>query len=156
VIEEVSSYLERRLPQLGKEVSFKVNVQSDVRAELNSVLFAWSIENMIKNAMDAIEANQKNSLVTIDSRQIEDRVIIDITDTGRGMEKKYFNEVFNPGFSTKKRGWGLGLSLTKRIVEDYHNGYVYVHKSAPGKGTTFRIELPVSQALVTAPKGVPA
>ncbi|MEX0772275.1 MAG: HAMP domain-containing sensor histidine kinase [Balneolales bacterium] len=144
VIDEVSDYLERRLPQLGKNVSFKVNNQSDVRAELNSVLFAWSIENLIKNAMDAMETNQESSMVSIESRQIEDLAIIDISDTGRGMEKKYFNEVFNPGFSTKKRGWGLGLSLTKRIVEEYHNGKVYILKSAPGKGTTFRIELPVS------------
>lgn len=146
VIDEVSTYLERRMPQLGKNISFKVNNQSDVRAELNSVLFAWSIENLIKNAMDAMETDHEDSMVSIESRQIEDLAIIDITDNGRGMEKKYFHEIFTPGYSTKKRGWGLGLTLTKRIVEEYHNGKIYILKSVPGKGTTFRIELPVSQA----------
>lgn len=144
VIDEVCTYLERRLPQLGKNVTFKVSNQSEVRAELNSILFAWSIENLIKNAMDAIDTDQENASVTVESRQIEDRVIIDITDTGRGLEKKYFGEVFTPGFSTKKRGWGLGLTLTRRIIEDYHDGKVFVQKSIPGKETTFRIELPVS------------
>lgn len=144
VIDDVSSYLERRLPQLGKNVSFKVNNQNDVRVELNAVLFAWAIENLIKNAMDAIEPDQENPMVRIESRQFEDLAIIDITDTGRGMEKKIYNEVFTPGFSTKKRGWGLGLTLTKRIVEEYHKGEVYVFKSSPGMGTTFRIELPIS------------
>ncbi|MEX2633289.1 MAG: HAMP domain-containing sensor histidine kinase [Balneolales bacterium] len=143
-LEEVVSYLQLRLPQLGNEVQLKLNVQSDVRADLNSVLFAWSIENLIKNAMDAIEHNQENASVTIVSKQVEEYAIIEITDTGRGIEKKYHKEIFNPGFSTKKRGWGLGLTLTKRIIEDYHNGRVYILKSTPGKGTTFRIELPIS------------
>src|SRR5690606_7148581 len=106
--------------------------------------FQWALENLIKNALDAIDPHQKGSRLTIRSRREEKELVIDVEDTGKGIEKKQFKEVFKPGFSTKKRGWGLGLSLTKRIIEEYNNVKVYVLKSTLGRGTTFRIILPIS------------
>jgi signal transduction histidine kinase len=134
--------MERRLPQVSSHILLKKDIESAARVNMNSELLSWAVENLLKNAIDAIEPGMDDAVVGIRSRTEEDSVIIDVVDTGRGIEKKNFKEVFNPGFSTKKRGWGLGLSLSRRIVEDYHKGQIFVYKSAPGKGTTFRIILP--------------
>src|SRR5205807_3251526 len=99
----------------------------------------WVIENLLKNALDAMEG--KGS-INIDIKKQEDNVIIDVTDTGKGISKQNISNVFRPGFTTKKRGWGLGLSLSKRIIEQYHKGTLTIKQSEPGKGTTFRIVLP--------------
>ena len=106
---------------------------------LNQTLFEWVIENICRNAIDAMEAEGKITIRTIESN---DSVYIDIKDTGKGIPKSRFKTVFQPGYSTKKRGWGLGLSLTKRIVESYHKGLIFVKESSPENGTVFRIIMP--------------
>ena len=105
---------------------------------MNDSLFAWVIENLTKNAVDAMEGQGE---ITFQVEERDKVVRIDVTDTGKGIPKSKFNTVFNPGYTTKKRGWGLGLSLVKRIIESYHGGKIFVKSSEVGKGTTFRIEL---------------
>ena len=141
ILDPVIDYMEHRLPQLGKNVDVKRSVSTQALVNLNPELFQWAVENIIKNAMDAINTSQNHAYVYINIHQIEDELIIDIRDSGSGIDKKYHEEVFKPGYSTKKRGWGLGLSLTKRIVEEYHKGKVFILKSEPGEGTTIRIVL---------------
>ena len=111
-----------------------------VMANLNVSLFEWVIENLCKNAVDAMEGC--NGRIDICVSESERTIIIDLTDTGKGIRKKDLKNVFRPGFTTKKRGWGLGLSLTQRIVEDYHRGKIFIKHSEVGQGTTFRITLP--------------
>lgn len=136
VLGRVVAYMERRIPN---SVSFKKNFPDPpLNAAVNASLFEWVIENVCKNAVDAMNGH---GVLTISLFRDEEVVAIEITDTGKGIPKNQFKSVFNPGFTTKKRGWGLGLSLAKRIVEDYHNGKIYVKRSEPGSGTTFRIEL---------------
>ncbi len=106
---------------------------------LNYQLFDWVIENLVKNAVDAM-AGQGS--IIIDILEEEKFVVVDVADTGKGIPKNKFETIFEPGYSTKRRGWGLGLSLTKRIVEEYHRGKIVVKQSEIGKGTTFRITLP--------------
>jgi len=106
--------------------------------KINPSLFEWVIENLCKNAVDAMEGA---GVITLFTNDEGDRVAIEVSDTGKGIRKKDIANVFRPGFTTKKRGWGLGLSLAKRIVEEYHKGRIWVKASEPGKGTTFRIEL---------------
>lgn len=136
VLGRVVAYMERRIPN---SVSFKkIFPDPPLNAAVNASLFEWVIENVCKNAVDAMDGH---GVLTISLFRDEEVVAIEITDTGKGIPKNQFKSVFNPGFTTKKRGWGLGLSLAKRIVEDYHNGKIYVKRSEPGSGTTFRIEL---------------
>lgn len=141
ILEEVMDYMEQRLPQLGNNVDVLRNIDSNVRAKVNPDLFQWALENLIKNAMDAIKSNTTKSYVSVKLKRVESEVFIDITDSGVGIEKKYQSEIFKPGYSTKKRGWGLGLSLTKRIIEEYHKGKLVIHKSELGEGTTMRVIL---------------
>lgn len=143
IIENVANYMERRLPQMNHNVSMIRDIETDTRLMLNQELFQWALENVIKNALDAIDPHQGGSSISIHSYRENTDLVIDIEDTGKGIDKKLHKEVFKPGYSTKKRGWGLGLSLTKRIIEEYHEGKVFVQRSIPGKGTTFRIVLPV-------------
>jgi signal transduction histidine kinase len=143
IIENVANYMERRFPQMNHNVVMIRDIETDVRLMLNQELFQWALENLIKNALDAIDPHQSGASLAIHSRREEKELIIDIEDTGKGIEKRRFKEVFKPGYSTKKRGWGLGLSLTKRIIEEYHGGKVFVLRSTLGKGTTFRIILPI-------------
>ena len=106
---------------------------------LNASLFEWVIENLCKNAVDSMGADAGSITLRVEETPV--KVIIDVADTGKGIKKKDIGNVFRPGFTTKKRGWGLGLSLAKRIVEEYHHGRIFVKSSEVGKGTTFRIEL---------------
>lgn len=131
------------LDYIEKRISKKIQVsrnfsQNNVIAKINAPLFEWVLENLCKNAIDAMGSEGKLSVTIIDNNQF---VYIDITDTGKGISKKNFKTIFNPGFTTKKRGWGLGLSLTKRIVEEYHKGKIFVKRSEINIGTTFRIVL---------------
>jgi signal transduction histidine kinase len=128
-------YIRNRTSQ---NVEFEVNVPSDLHAYFNPPLFDWVMENILKNALDAMEGKGK---ITITASQDHRHVFIDVKDTGKGIAKSKFNTVFQPGYSTKKRGWGLGLTLVRRIVENYHKGKVFVKESEIGKGTTFRIVL---------------
>ncbi|HEX2615996.1 MAG TPA: HAMP domain-containing sensor histidine kinase [Flavobacteriales bacterium] len=127
-------------PRLPGRVQIDVVPPSDMELEvpLNRALFSWVLENLIRNAVDAMEGTGS---ITIEIAQEAELVHVDVTDTGKGIPVKQFRRVFQPGFTTKKRGWGLGLSLSKRIIEQYHSGRILVKRSAPGKGTTFRITL---------------
>jgi hypothetical protein len=139
VIGSVVDYLRKRT---SRNVNLHLQLPSEpVFASLSAPLFEWVIENICKNAIDAMEG--KGS-ITVSLRQAADRLTIDITDTGKGIPKSKFKTVFEPGFTTRSRGWGLGLSLSKRIIETYHKGKIFVLKSEPGKGSTFRIELPAA------------
>jgi signal transduction histidine kinase len=143
VVGAAIEYLRSRAP---RKVQFAVSFPEDEQfiAPLNSYLFQWVIENLCKNAVDAMESGQGK----IDLWLLEEgnTVAIEVADNGKGIKKKDVGNVFRPGFTTKKRGWGLGLSLAKRIVEEYHKGHIYVKSSELGKGTTFRIELECSRA----------
>ncbi|MDR1632302.1 MAG: HAMP domain-containing histidine kinase [Dysgonamonadaceae bacterium] len=128
---------------MGKRISSKVNIQTDFPEEticvlMNESLFGWVIENLIKNAVDAMDGQ---GLITISAFVKGKKTVLDLSDTGKGIPKSKFDAVFQPGYTTKKRGWGLGLSLVRRIIESYHKGKIFVYKSEIGKGTTFRIEL---------------
>ncbi len=138
-IKKVVEYFQRRLPQSGKSVELTVTGEEKIAAEINSELFEWVIENLIKNALDAID--HKNGKIVIEVMQSKKHIIIEATDNGKGIDLKRRKDIFRPGYSTKRRGWGLGLSLSKRIIEVYHHGKIYVKTSAIGEGTTFRIEL---------------
>lgn len=137
VVDDAIMYLR---PRISSKVEMTVNgYAKDVEAMINKPLFEWVIENICKNAVDAMKGIGKIEINII--KESEQYVIVDISDTGKGMEKRMYKRVFNPGFSTRKRGWGLGLTLAKRIVEGYHQGKVFVKHSEIGKGTTFRIVL---------------
>lgn len=134
-VEETFNYMKRLAP---KKVQFSFQAEPNIPVLLNKVLFDWVIENLLKNALDAMEATGEIKIVI---KTEGNKAIIDVSDTGKGIPKSKFNTIFAPGFSTKQRGWGLGLSLSKRIVENYHKGKIMVHSSTIGKGTTFRIIL---------------
>ena len=132
-------YIKRRSSQ--KAVFNFEQSDSDIIVNMNVILFNWVIENLLKNALDAMEGVGE---ITVEIRTENDQAIIDISDTGKGIPRSKQKTVFEPGYSTKKRGWGLGLTLAKRILESYHKGKIFVKTSIPGKGTTFRIQLPLS------------
>jgi signal transduction histidine kinase len=135
----VESTVEYLKPRVSTRVVFSfIRNGSDFSAPLNKPLFSWVLENLIKNAVDAMEGKGN---IDIELSSEPGFVFIDIADTGKGIPKRRHKTVFEPGFTTKKRGWGLGLSLTKRIIEQYHGGKIFVLWSEPGKGTTFRIML---------------
>ena len=138
-IKKVTEYFYRRLPQTGKSVELNIEGDRDASAELNSELFEWVIENLVKNALDAI--GPKDGKINIVVSQSFNTVEIDVSDNGKGIEMKRRKDVFRPGYSTKRRGWGLGLSLSKRIIEGYHRGKIFVKNSIPGEGATFKIIL---------------
>ena len=136
IVEEVVYYLGKRFSKkITMDVSYFPN--RDIEARLNPSLFAWVIENVCKNAADAMEG--KGSININILKANEGRVAIDVSDTGKGILKNKLKDVFNPGYTTKKRGWGLGLTLARRIVEQYHKGRIFVKHSEVNKGTTFRI-----------------
>lgn len=139
VIEGVIRYISRRIPRSGRKIDLVIETPGAFHAHINRELFEWVIENLMKNALDAMEGPAGR--ISFALSQSGGRTTIDVTDTGKGIDPKYHKEVFRPGYSTKKRGWGLGLSLSKRIIENYHKGKLYVKQSAPGSGTTFRIKL---------------
>ena len=130
-------YLKRRT---SKKIEFKLELPEEfLISNLNTILFEWAIENICKNAIDA---SSGKGTIKISLNKWKDNSVIDIKDNGKGIAKSRFKTVFEPGYTTKSRGWGLGLSLTKRIVEQYHGGKIFVKESEMGKGTTFRIILP--------------
>ena len=137
VMDHVIDYMDRRTSKSIKMV--KDFPDHDIIVKINASLFEWVIENLSKNAVDAMGG--KKGMITLHVEETETKAVIEVTDTGKGIQKKDLRNVFRPGFTTKKRGWGLGLSLAKRIVEEYHHGKIWVKSSEIGKGTTFRIEL---------------
>ncbi|MFI5264952.1 MAG: sensor histidine kinase [Candidatus Kapaibacterium sp.] len=142
VISSVMGYLEDRMPRLGRNITFSLDASKDeIIMKINRELFEWVMENLIKNAAEAIETESGSIHVAIEYHEKTKSVTIDVTDTGKGMEGRQKKDIFRPGYSTKSRGWGLGLPLAKRIIEEYHHGKLFVKESAHGKGTTFRIKL---------------
>jgi len=139
---DITKVLERSFNYMKDRSSAKVNYEFDVKsaffAHINPQLFAWVIENILRNAIDAV---QQKGTITLSIKELNKKILIDIKDSGKGIKANEIKTVFEPGFTTKNRGWGLGLSLVKRIVEDYHKGQVFVLTSELNKGTTFRIIL---------------
>ena len=141
ITEQAVNYM---LNRTSKKITYSVEDSSTEHTCLISTpLFEWVIENICKNAIDAMEGKEGN--IDFELFNQEDYLIIEITDSGRGIERNKFKSIFEPGYTTKQRGWGLGLSLAKRIIEEYHNGKIFVKSSELGLGTTFRIELPTIQ-----------
>lgn len=140
VVSAMIDYMKRRIPQHGKKVRLHAEIAEGLEVPLNTELFEWVIENLIKNALDAIEGGQ--GVINIRAYHQAKAVHIDIEDSGKGIDRRQWKNIFRPGYSTKKRGWGLGLSLAKRIVEDYHGGTLQIVQSRINEGTTFRIALP--------------
>lgn len=140
ILYQTIEYFTKRLPHLGRRVEIVSDIEDNIMSKINNDLFIWVLENLIKNAAESMD--RKSGTITIIASKNENGVIISVEDSGRGMTNKVKNQIFNPGFTTKKRGWGLGLSLCKRIIEDYHNGKIYVKNTNLNYGTTFSIELP--------------
>jgi signal transduction histidine kinase len=140
--ENVASIINQTVDYLKSRTSSKINIvteydrENEICIPVNIALFSWVIENVCKNAVDATEGN---GLINIRITEINRHAVIDITDNGKGMPKSAYKKIFKPGYTTKERGWGLGLSLAKRIIEEYHNGKIFVKYSEPGKGTCIRI-----------------
>ncbi|MCG8331825.1 MAG: HAMP domain-containing histidine kinase [Chitinophagales bacterium] len=137
-LEKCRAYMQRRASR-KVEFHFPSPDEGNKQARINPHLFDWVVENLLRNALDAMEGKGNISAEIYDDK---DYVYIDISDTGKGIPANKFKTVFQPGFTTKKRGWGLGLSLAKRIIEEYHSGKIFVKRSEEGKGTTFTIQLP--------------
>ena len=137
LLQKTMNYIAKRGSKFV-EFYFEDQTNGESTAMLNSALFEWVIENLLKNALDAIDGKGEIKIILKESNY---ESIIDVIDSGKGIERSKFKTVFQPGFSTKKRGWGLGLSLCKRIIETYHHGKIFVESSAVGKGTKFRIVL---------------
>ena len=138
-VEKIVEYLNKRLPSLGKKVELLNDIDPDIKINGNGSLLAWAIENIIRNGIDAIE--REDGQISISLKQANNIVKIQIHDNGIGIQKKDWKNIFRPGFSTKKTGWGLGLSLSKRIVEDIHNGSLSIASSSMKKGTIIQISL---------------
>ena len=143
IIEETKTAFDYISSRSFKQIEFHFNTESDkpIYVDLNLQLYSWVIENLVKNAIDAM---QGKGVIEIDVNVENAYAIVTVSDTGKGINKRLHKKIFEPGYTTKKRGWGLGLSLTKRIIDDYHKGRIYVKKSEIGKGTTFLIQLKLS------------
>lgn len=137
VVNEFVNYFRVRS---SDKILFEVSGDEQVEALINIPLFDWVLENLLKNAVNAMEGSGEIHIY-IKENLVREQVIIDVSDTGRGIPRNKFETIFQPGYTTRQRGWGLGLSLTRRIVQNYHNGQIYVKDSEPGKGSTFRIIL---------------
>jgi hypothetical protein len=140
ILEQSAAYIQRRIPQRSQRVTLDVDLERPLRAPVNEELFAWVVENLLKNALDAIESEEGR--IEVRGRRENGTVAIEVRDTGCGIERREWKNVFRPGYSTKKRGWGLGLSLAQRVVEDYHGGSIVLADSTVGGGSTFRVDLP--------------
>ncbi|MFM2337616.1 MAG: hypothetical protein RL115_809, partial [Bacteroidota bacterium] len=140
IVKQVVAMVDYMKKRATGKISFLINTNSHslIVAKVSAPLFDWVIENLLKNALDAMEGK---GVISVDMNESEGHIQIDVTDSGKGIAKQHIPKVFKPGFTTKKRGWGLGLSLSKRIVEQYHGGKLFVKQSELGKGTTFRMIL---------------
>jgi len=140
IITQVTAMVDYMKKRATGKVNFIINThgEKEIYANISEPLFDWVVENLLKNALDAMDGK---GTIELSIQSIGGNVQIDISDTGKGIARQYHQKIFKPGFTTKKRGWGLGLSLSKRIINQYHNGEIFVKNSEPGKGTTFRIVL---------------
>ncbi len=141
ILDEAIGYFETRMPHLGKKISIRRNYPKDiVFVDVNRTLFSWVIENLLKNSVEAIETT--NGFIEINVQVSKKKIILTIKDNGKGMSTKQRLYAFQPGFTTKKRGWGLGLTFCKRIIEEYHQSKIFIKETSPHRGTTIAIELP--------------
>lgn len=138
-VKKVTEYFNRRLPQTGKTVDLTISGDQTLCAKINPELFEWVLENLVKNSLDAIE--NQNGKIDVNIINGKKGVEIEVSDNGKGIDLRRRKDVFRPGYSTKKRGWGLGLSLSKRIIEEYHGGKIFVKTSSPSEGTIFKVIL---------------
>lgn len=141
ILREVAEYIRRRAPQMGRSMVIREVYEDVPSVGLNAGLFQWAVENVLKNAMDAMDKEKGSIEIRLGSEGNGKRVYVEIQDNGKGIEPSVKKRIFKPGYSTKKRGWGLGLTLAKRIVEEYHGGKLFVKESRPKQGTTVRIEI---------------
>jgi len=141
VLADLAAYFRRRLPQSGKEIKLIESFEPVRAIPINRELFEWAIENLIKNSIDAVKGRNGRIEIRLGPLPGSEKICIDIIDNGIGIQAKRRQDVFKAGYSTKKRGWGLGLNFTQRIIEDYHRGRLYIRESHAGKGTTMRIVL---------------
>jgi signal transduction histidine kinase len=148
IIEKIIKYFEIRIPRINTgtfanspkgKIELSITGSHAASALINCELFEWVLENLTKNALDAIESS--SGKITFDIQDKGNHIFIDVTDSGKGIDLRFKKDIFRPGYSTKQRGWGLGLSLSKRIIESYHRGKLFIKESEPGRGTTFRIRL---------------
>jgi signal transduction histidine kinase len=139
IVEQTATYIRRRIPQRREQITLTAEVPDDLKAPVNEELFAWVVENLLKNALDAIDGAGR---IALTAGTDATGVWIEVEDTGAGIERSQWKNIFRPGYSTKKRGWGLGLSLARRVIEDYHGGSLRLVDSTVGEGSTFRIDLP--------------
>lgn len=140
----VAASIDYMRSRISSRISLAYLPTGKLKADLSVPLFEWVMENLIKNAVDAMPGGSGS--ITVRSFAEGGKAVIEVEDTGKGLSRKNFETIFNPGFTTKKRGWGLGLTLARRIIAQYHAGRIYVKSSEPGTGTTFRIELPLSES----------
>ncbi|HYM92666.1 MAG TPA: HAMP domain-containing sensor histidine kinase, partial [Chitinophagaceae bacterium] len=140
LVEQINSMVDYIRKRAAGKVNFVVNTHGEqqIPAMISGPLFDWVIENLLKNSLDAMEGRGTCSVDILNGKE---NITIDVSDTGKAISRQNISKVFKPGFTTKKRGWGLGLTLSKRIIEQYHKGQIFVKHSEPGKGTTFRIVL---------------
>lgn len=138
---EVADYISRRLPLQDPKIEIETSdIDETGDLFMNPLLLSWALENVIKNGIQAIP-NGQSGLIKVSSQTVKNRILIEITDNGCGIKSRFFKDIFKTGYTTKKRGWGIGLSLARRVIEDYHQGRILVKESQPGHGTTIRIEL---------------
>ncbi len=142
VVDEAAVYIRRRLPSMGsQEVTITIDIPENLVVSVNKTLFGWVLENLFKNAVEAF--NGEAGTITVEAQLKGKKVLLDFADDGHGIKRRNWQDIFRPGYTTKKRGWGLGLSLSRRIVE-MHNGSIWIHESYPDDGTVIRMQLPVS------------
>ncbi len=140
LVANVAGYIQRRLPDITeKQIHIKLDIPDDITALINPTLFEWVVENLVKNAAESMKG--KTGSITIKAISKNKRTLIDVIDEGTGIPRRYWKDIFRPGWTTKKRGWGLGLSLSKRIITDIHRGHIYVLESSLNKGTCIRMTL---------------
>ena len=139
IVDNIVLYFNRRIPSMGKSIIIENQLDSNVKIRANGILISWAIENVVKNAIDALD---NEGFISLKSKIDKRNIIIQIEDSGKGITRKHWKNIFRPGFSTKEQGWGLGLSLTSRIINEIHGGSIYVSKSQVDKGSIIEISLP--------------
>ena len=139
IVDNIVLYFNRRIPSMGKSIIIENQLESDLKIRANGILISWAIENVVKNAIDPLD---NEGIISLKSKFEKKSIIIVIEDSGKGISRKNWKNIFRPGFSTKEQGWGLGLSLTSRIINEIHGGSIYVSQSKLGQGSTIEISLP--------------
>ncbi len=141
LIPSLADYMKNQIPQKRKTIDIEVEIENEIKIFADQLLIEWALENLIKNSIQALLKNERKGKISIKISENKEAVYIDISDNGIGISSANRKKIFETGFSTKKRGWGIGLSLTRRVIEDFHDGEVFVKESTPHKGTTIRIIL---------------